>query len=785
MEVLPGSISLPADAKVSGCFAHQAKLSCEPIARASCGVLAQRTSCALVTATAARIVTSQRRTARAGKRQRRRRDLTAQEEVTEAESLTRRRTHVAAAGSKFDRRNAIGSRKGFSMPGNMAAMSLGAMNSQVKGHVTVQRTLRKKYGTDVLQVINGTALGVRGLLSVKQFGLSARETTYPEVRDFISQSWILMASRVEGDDALQEVARDLGQFLASSPEDHAQASFREVLLEWSRGTTVAAPQRQKSRKLDEWGQKLGKRLDELECKIIKRIAAEQSLKKLQKHVSGSRCGLKRMTPAMLTKVLVAIAESSPCLQLQCADFFCRYIFHLMEINTSLIEEHCIWNYLKDAPPLLRVAFLQQLGQHGRVAWASVHADEEAVARTLGDAAVYLVERQPKRARPEKDSCATMEGRVLPLLQMLGVDRLAEMTSSPGQEVLSSKQALALCEMLGAHLEAASEPLAAVAALDAAKYVEEDVLTLAELLPEESALWDVLAASMLESWSRKHYTQLLDSMLVLPNLLSQAPALATALEARCYEQEMTVLAKLPYDCFSWLVQSWAGADEPIMGLLLGPAVERYATRGELRVPVFLAASKLLEASHSGSLAISCWQAWAEHMVDECKWKPWRWHVLQEALREVVAWRCEATTVSQELTSSADVILEAVLVPQLCSASAELPLELFMALGKHLQCSNAEEVRPHFEALVMRCLKGRGGGISLLQSIAVASGNTIAECQEGGDLWEALACHAAGKLRSVKELELFHCSAPPTSFQRAVLEKMKGWQRYELLLMLGLL
>jgi len=207
------------------------------------------------------------------------------------------------------------------------------------------------------------------------------------------------------------------------------------------------------------------------------------------------------------------------------------------------------------------------------------------------------------------------------------------------------------------------------------------------------------------------------------------------------------------------------------------VERYAARGDLKVPAFIAATKILEASNLTLLATSCWQAWTTCLVDECKFKMWRWPVLQEALRELRAWRSEA--VLQESTSLADVVLEGVLVPQLCSVSAELPLGIFMALGKELR-----EERADFEALVMHCLQGRGGGISLLQSVSVVSGKTIAQCPEGGDVWVALVQHVADKLCTLEDLKLFSCSAPPVLFQRAVLKKMKGWRRLELQRMLYL-
>ncbi|CAE7639071.1 unnamed protein product [Symbiodinium pilosum] len=202
---------------------------------------------------------------------------------------------------------------------------------------------------------------------------------------------------------------------------------------------------------------------------------------------------------------------------------------------------------------------------------------------------------------------------------------------------------------------------------------------------------------------------------------------------------------------------------------------------------ITASQILDACDGSEAVVDIllfWQSWCEHLVSECKVKTWRWSSFQETLREVAGSK-HLHRMTEQSPTLGDMIMEGILLTELVGAKNALPLELLLDVCRRLPEERRGELRGALQDLLWHCLAGRGGGLSLLNAVSVAQGETSLPCEPGSQLFDALADHIVKELSgpaAASAVSFFcHCRPSP-ELQEAVLKKVKGWQALELNVML---
>mmetsp|Transcript_30069 Transcript_30069/g.71544 ORF Transcript_30069/g.71544 Transcript_30069/m.71544 type:complete len:623 (+) Transcript_30069:53-1921(+) len=442
----------------------------------------------------------------------------------------------------------------------------------------------------------------------------------------------------------------------------------------------------------------------------------------------------------------------------------------------------VWQHSCSQHPLLQLVLLHQVGlKGGHKAWSALGISDDSVLDTVGQVAV-LIDGQ-HLASSKKLEEFDLRPAARSVLRVLGEERIAS-----SAHAMTASQALALHGHFAEALpSSALLPLLEAALADAATapLVEEHVLSLALALEAdglaEKCVWEKFALLLTRCWSSLDNRSLLAAMLVLPELLRAAPGdLESALVPLC---ETNLLSSLPYGCVVWLLDSWASCAKgkrfpSLLARLLRPAVERHLLDFDVRR--LIAASHILDTCDGDGVVdiLLFWQSWMEHLVSECKVKTWRWSRCQEALREVA----QSSTLRETQTPSlGDMIMEGILLTDLVRAKEDLPLELLLDVGRRLPKEARGELQGALQELLWHCLAGRGGGLSLLNAVSVAQGETFLPCEPGSKLFDALVDHIVKVLRktsSASSVSFFCRCRPSPALRQAVLTKLRGWQRLEL-------
>ena len=436
--------------------------------------------------------------------------------------------------------------------------------------------------------------------------------------------------------------------------------------------------------------------------------------------------------------------------------------------------------------ILRLALLEQIGvKGGYKAWSSL-PKRFGVLKTLGEAAE--ASWVPHSRNVEIDITAMG----ISILNILGEERV-ETQQNSGAE-LSSNQILAMyrcfaealpCSFLRVVIEQLNHP-----SLDPIQVHEEEILSIALAAEAEgfaSVVWERLAGLLMRRWSKLSKRALLESMLVLPELLLQAPGeLQEALLEQC--QKNQVLVGLSFRSFTWLLDSWGSQSRsPLFPVLLRPALDWHLSDLDVRRLVLV--SKIFDAfdaPEAGAEVVLLWQTWAENLSADCKVKSWRWSVFQEALREVsgsqhLRRKTEMSAMSAS-TSLGDMIMEGVLFAELLRHARALPMDLLLELLRQMP-SAREELAADLPDLVWHFLDGRGGGLSLLNAMKIAQGEAFIKCEPNSELWNALVQHIVLQINGHSNLEFFCRCRPTLLLREAVQKKLKGWQALELKIMLS--
>lgn len=460
---------------------------------------------------------------------------------------------------------------------------------------------------------------------------------------------------------------------------------------------------------------------------------------------------------------VAVMESP----LECLDAF-RTCLSQMSVKKCLDLE-------QPENPILRLALLEQMGiKGGYKAWLSL-PKRHGVLKTLGEAA---------EASLLLNEDITAMG--ISVLGILGQERI-EMQHSGAE--LSANQVFALyryfaevlpTSFLHLVLDQLNHP-----SLDPLQVQEDDILSIA-LAAEAQGLADNerlarLAQLLMKRWSKLSKSSkrgLLESMLLLPQLLQLAPGLEEALLEQCQSNQS--LRALPFRCFTWLLDSWGTQPgSRLFPVLLRPALEWHLTDLDVRRLVIV--SKMFDAfvPEAAAEVVLLWHSWAENLSAESQVKSWRWSIFQEALREVSGSR---HLTRQTGTSLGDMIIEGVLLVELLRHAKSLPLDLLLELLRRMPAAR-EQLAADLPGMVWHFLDGHGGGLSLLAAMKIAQGEAFIKCEPNSELWNALVKHIVLQLNGHSTFKFFCRCRPAPLLREAVQKKLKGWQALELKVMLS--
>lgn len=460
---------------------------------------------------------------------------------------------------------------------------------------------------------------------------------------------------------------------------------------------------------------------------------------------------------------VAVMESP----LECLDAF-RTCLSQMSVKKCLDLE-------QPENPILRLALLEQMGiKGGYKAWLSL-PKRHGVLKTLGEAAEASL-------LPNEDITAMG----ISVLGILGQERI-EMQHSGAE--LSANQVFALyryfaevlpTSFLHLVLDQLNHP-----SLDPLQVQEDDILSIA-LAAEAQGLADNerlarLAQLLMKRWSKLSKSSkrgLLESMLLLPQLLQLAPGLEEALLEQCQSNQS--LRALPFRCFTWLLDSWGTQPgSRLFPVLLRPALEWHLTDLDVRRLVIV--SKMFDAfvPEAAAEVVLLWHSWAENLSAESQVKSWRWSIFQEALREVSGSR---HLTRQTGTSLGDMIIEGVLLVELLRHAKSLPLDLLLELLRRMPAAR-EQLAADLPGMVWHFLDGHGGGLSLLAAMKIAQGEAFIKCEPNSELWNALVKHIVLQLNGHSTFKFFCRCRPAPLLREAVQKKLKGWQALELKVMLS--
>lgn len=453
--------------------------------------------------------------------------------------------------------------------------------------------------------------------------------------------------------------------------------------------------------------------------------------------------------------------------LECLDAF-RTCLSQMSVKKCLDLE-------QPENPILRLALLEQMGiKGGYKAWLSL-PKRHGVLKTLGEAAEASL-------LPNEDITAMG----ISVLGILGQERI-EMQHSGAE--LSANQVFALyryfaevlpTSFLHLVLDQLNHP-----SLDPLQVQEDDILSIA-LAAEAQGLADNerlarLAQLLMKRWSklsRSSKRGLLESMLLLPQLLQLAPGLEEALLEQCQSNQS--LRALPFRCFTWLLDSWGTQPgSRLFPVLLRPALEWHLTDLDVRRLVIV--SKMFDAfvPEAAAEVVLLWHSWAENLSAESQVKSWRWSIFQEALREVSGSR---HLTRQTGTSLGDMIIEGVLLVELLRHAKSLPLDLLLELLRRMPAAR-EQLAADLPGMVWHFLDGHGGGLSLLAAMKIAQGEAFIKCEPNSELWNALVKHIVLQLNGHSTFKFFCRCRPAPLLREAVQKKLKGWQALELKVMLS--
>jgi len=679
------------------------------------------------------------------------------------------------------------------MPAALAAVTHAALCHPGSKVQPPPRALRRELGSGTLAAFRADALDARALITAGASGLACTDALDTQVRAFLARSWDSFAAAMtpaSGSEHLHRAASLLGRLLAATPEAEARKRFGSVLAEWS---AVPAPSHQEAS-----SRQPTKVLscDELRAMLEDHTVALAFAEELSPRARRTRgkqmLKVLRMMKAQelkaraLAEAVTAVVEAMPFFLDESVEVFRLSLTRLGAVDSAL---EGAWSSLADAPPLLRLVFLEELASKGGIdAWEGCGVDAVAVATTCADMELAACEGSMYKSPPLSAKSA-LDGQTLVRVKQL-LEHLNCMCSTRLDLAgLASAKALVLArsfsDSLSTEVRRAFTPLIRDIQQMPSTYDEADIISVAQALSgiAESRCWTALARALLARWGSYESRQLLHVMLGMPALLAPAPrALCRALALVC-ENDATALVCLTPTCLMELIDAWASLDGELpasLQQLLTCAVKLHIL--DLDVRRLIAVSTIVCGHQQDSIEADImliWQEWMKTAVDSCLFVGWG--SCYEALREVQQWRdSSGNGIDGGVVSTAEMVFQGVVAEQLCEAADEVPLELLIELGHSVPCDGAvaARVEPILTRRVEQCLRGSTGSLSLLAAVAVADGETLVRCTSGSQLWDALTILIADHLRSPNAIDLFCRCRPSPLLRSAILELLDGWNALEL-------
>lgn len=701
------------------------------------------------------------------------------------------------------------------IPPEMAAVMLRVLYShghKVRGYMKI---FKRVVGSKVLNMVQNGARSARAMATAHAKGLAVEATTESEVRNFLSQSWELIAWAAAGQRDEKEMPRRLhraatlyGELLRAVPEEEARTGFQKVLQEWAGSmrpslrpiveelTVLKAdrpqpfsPSRRDAERSPTGSSGRHPTLDQLLSALRSRQPttpkarfdiASQILKFLQSP-KGSDLTLE---PKLVLEAIVAVAKHVAVLTNDAAKILHQY---LMCLEVEQLQTAGLWRCLEFSPARLRTTFLSELAKHGTEMWWRCEVSPAAVAKACADFLAEQLDLHSSKS-PKADTLlhpSRTDSEVVTLLQALSSSGCL----GRGVGDLIIADTLLLCRLYPEVMQSAGAEaftkLVACIGMDPGKYRPLDMVAIATALPETTPKhqWRQLAGAFMTSMASQTPGKLVQVLLGLPGSFRGGPrAFDDALEFRCQEPENgELLTVLTPEYLLHLIDVWATRANPVPTVLLSlllPAISHHARSMDLRR--LLAASKMLSADarlNADVALLKCWTIWMESTVGTCK--VIGWGRCQEALRECHRW----SVLAEEKGASpwlAAIVFHEVIIHQLLEAGHSVPFDVLLGLVRLMTPDEPKRAKilPLLEERISKSLKGEGETISLLTAIAIASRETPIVCEPGSPRWEAITICIASKLQRTSDLDLFVRSQPSPELRRSVAEAVGGWQALEL-------
>jgi len=679
------------------------------------------------------------------------------------------------------------------MPPELAAITHATLFGRGGEVQLPAHALRRELGSGIFSALRADARGARAMLSAGASGLACKATLDVEVRAFLARSWWRLAAALTPEAGLRRLRRAaslLGLLLAAVPEAEAREGFGRVLAEWS-APQGAGLQRRVSRV-----RSCTELRAMLEDHTVALAFAEELSPEARHAHARNVLHILRTMPQDAELAVQAVTEAAAIVAEAMPEFLDESVEALREclerFSISDIVADGAWDSMNDAPPRIRLAFLFELAQKGgSAAWEACGVDVVGVADTCADIEVAASKDAEHMNATLPHVKQALCGEDLELVEHLFY-HLRSMCGDEADGVrgLAPAKGLVLVRSFGGSLGCAAPKVLSALVHDVRaapnKYDDADILALADALPDtrESWYWAPLAQALVARWAGRDSGSLLQTMLGAPALLRAAPAaLQRALAAQC-EHDATALVSLTPAGLTQLIDAWAGSDRTLpapLPHLLSRAVEVHLELLDARRLV--AASRIISSDDRATAeadVMLCWQRWMEGVVESCRLLGWG-HC-HAALREVQRWRDAdvAVTVPRPGVSSlADMVLQGVVVEQLCAVVSEVPVEFALQLGRAAAPGGAARAHlaPELERRVREGLRGRDGGLPLMAAIAVANGETLLECTPAAPFWGALTLSISSQLQSPEAIDLFCRCRPSLALRSAVLEDLGGWRALE--------
>jgi len=670
-----------------------------------------------------------------------------------------------------------------SMPPEMAAITHAAMCSNGRGAGISERVLRRKLGTRSFSALRADTCGVRAMLSAGASGLMSQQVVSAEVRSYLLSAWqrfVAALAPCSGRKQLQQAASLFGSLLAAVPEVEAREGLERVLFEWAcpPGDSPPAPVDSRDKRP----------IANIACMLQDHMSALSLREKLGaksrcKHarqvlkIVGGAAAKERLEPHAVAESVAIVAKVTAELQDESVTVFKDY---LVNIPSERLAVNGMWGALSDASASLRLLFLDKLAEDAGVhAWKSSGVDAINVAEACAD---YELAKTPASSSNGFDATTL-------IIRLLG--QLSFMCVGGNMPSLDPDRALILVYNYGDCLGQAGLPLLHALLNDLqckpTSYDDATIFSIAGAVDcsANNRVWHQLATALLEKWDSQEPTTVLEKMFSAPQLVSAAPrAFQQVLLMRC-KGSPKALATLCPNSLATLIDAWARLNSPVplpLQQLLSFAVEKHLH--SLNIRRLVSASRMIIGEQERPTAFTdvrlLWDRWMECMLDWCRFTGYS--RCRKTLRAIKRWYCkeQLSQTRGKTCSAAEQLLHTVIAEQLCDQANEAPLAILFELGRLVnpQSPVAKRLSARLTDRVWLHLRGHGGGLKMVDALAVSNGETLVACTPETKLWAPLTALLASQLRARHDIDLFCRSRPRPALRNAVMESAKDWCALEL-------